>query len=82
MASYGIDFLGKKLTHNCLSRLKSINEYLVLYWGWTGPLPWQTSIMKQTGSCGSLCRVLAIACVPGYDFGKAPGELSGLAQRL
>ena len=29
MASYGIIFLGKKLRHNCLSRLRSINEYLV-----------------------------------------------------
>ena len=32
MASYGIIFLGKKLTHNCLSRLGSINEYLVIDW--------------------------------------------------
>ena len=29
MASYGILSLGKKLTRNCLSRLRSINEYLV-----------------------------------------------------
>ena len=27
--------LGKKLTHNCLSRLKSVDEYLVFDWGWT-----------------------------------------------
>ena len=33
MASYGIISLGKKLTHNCLSRLRSINEYLVFDWG-------------------------------------------------
>ena len=29
--------LGKKFTHNCLSRLRSINEYLVFDWGWTRP---------------------------------------------
>ena len=33
MASYGIISLCKKLTHNCLSRLRSINEYLVIDWG-------------------------------------------------
>ena len=26
------NFLGQKLTHNCLSRLRSINEYLVIDW--------------------------------------------------
>ena len=36
MASYGIIFLGKKPTHNCLSRLRSINEYLVIDWGGKG----------------------------------------------
>ena len=36
MASYGIISLGKKLTHNCLSRLRSINEYLVIDWGGKG----------------------------------------------
>ena len=36
MASYGIISLGKKLTHNCLSRLRSINEYLVFDWGGKG----------------------------------------------
>ena len=36
MASYGIIFLGKKLTHNCLSRLRSINEYLVIDRGGKG----------------------------------------------
>ena len=30
--------LGKKFTHNCLSRLRSINEYLVFGWGWIRPL--------------------------------------------
>ena len=33
--------LGKKFTHNCFSRLRSINEYLVFDWGWTRPLAWQ-----------------------------------------
>ena len=33
--------LGEKFTHNCLSRLRSLNEYLVFYWGWTRPLAWQ-----------------------------------------
>ena len=32
MARYGIISLGKKLTHNCLSQLRNINEYLVLRW--------------------------------------------------
>ena len=27
--------LGKKFTHNCLSRLRSIIEYLVFDWWWT-----------------------------------------------
>ena len=33
MENYGIISLGKKLTHNCLSRLRSINEYLIFDWG-------------------------------------------------
>ena len=36
MASYGIISLGKKLTHSCLSRLRSINEYLVFDQGGKG----------------------------------------------
>ena len=36
MASYSIISLGKKLTHNCLSRLRSINEYLVSDWSGKG----------------------------------------------
>ena len=37
MVSYGIISLGKKkLTHNCLTRLGSINEYLVFDWGGKG----------------------------------------------
>ena len=37
IASYGIIFLGKKLTHNCVSRLRSINEYLLVFdWGGKG----------------------------------------------
>ena len=32
MASYGIISLSKKLTHICFSRLRSINEYLVINW--------------------------------------------------
>ena len=35
--------LGKKFTHNCLSRLRNINEYLVFDWGWTRPLAWQNN---------------------------------------
>ena len=35
-ATYSINSLGKKLRHNCLSRLKSINEYLVFNWGGKG----------------------------------------------
>ena len=35
--------LGKKFTHNCLSRLRSINEYLVFDWGWTRWMGWQNS---------------------------------------
>ena len=37
MVSYGIICLGKKLTRNCLSQLRSINEYLVIDWGSKGP---------------------------------------------
>ena len=33
MVSYGIISLSKKLTHNYFSRLRSINEYLVIDWG-------------------------------------------------
>ena len=33
MASYGIISLSKKLTHICFSRLRSVNEYLVIDWG-------------------------------------------------
>ena len=29
------------VTHNCLYRLRSINEYLVFDWGWTIPLAWE-----------------------------------------
>ena len=36
MASYGIISLSKKLTHNCFSRLRSINKYLVIDWGGHG----------------------------------------------
>ena len=35
--------LRKKFTHNCLSRLRSINEYLVFDWVWTRPLAWQNN---------------------------------------
>ena len=51
MVSYDIISLSKKLTHNCFSRLRSINEYLVIDWGghdhWLG-----SDIMQQTGTCG------------------------------
>ena len=51
MASCGIIPLSKKLTHNCFSRLKSINEYLENDWGghdrWLGP-----NVMQQKGMCG------------------------------
>ena len=33
MMSYGIISLSKKLTLICFSRLRSINEYLVIDWG-------------------------------------------------
>ena len=36
MASYCKICLGKKLTHNCLPRLRSINEYLGFDWGGKG----------------------------------------------
>ena len=37
MASYSIISLSKKLTHICFSRLRSINEYLVIDWGTKQP---------------------------------------------
>ena len=36
--------LHKKFTHNCLSRLRSINVYLVFDWGWTRPLALQNNM--------------------------------------
>ena len=36
--------LGKIFTHNCLSRLRSINEHLVFDWGWTRSMCWQNSM--------------------------------------
>ena len=36
--------LGKKFTHNCLSQLRSINEYFVFDWGWTRWMGWQNSM--------------------------------------
>ena len=56
MVSYGIISLSKKLTHNCFSRLRGINEYLVIDWDghdhWLGP-----NIMQQMGTCGPWCPV-------------------------
>ena len=56
MASYGIISLSKKLTHNCFSLLRSINEYMVIDWGghdcWLGP-----NIMQQTCTCRPWCPV-------------------------
>ena len=40
MASFGIISLSKKLTHICFSRLKSLNEYLVIDWG----PKWQSAV--------------------------------------
>ena len=48
MASYGIIFLGRNLTHDCFSRLRSINDILVIDWGWTRPLAWQNNILQET----------------------------------
>ena len=49
-------FVSKKLTHNCFSRLRSINEYLFIDWGghdrWLG-----SNIMQQMGTCGPWCPV-------------------------
>ena len=39
--STDVILLSKKFTHNCLSTLKSINEYPVFDWGRTRPLAWQ-----------------------------------------
>ena len=56
MAMYGIISLSKKLTHVFFSRLRSINEYLVIDWGghdrWLG-----SNIMQQMGSCVPWCSV-------------------------
>ena len=45
MVSYGIISLSKKLTHNCFSQLRSINEYLVIDWG--GHDRWLVSNIMQ-----------------------------------
>ena len=56
MASYGIISLSKKLTHNCFSLLRSVNEYLFIDCGGhyccLGP-----NIMQQTGTCRPWCPV-------------------------
>ena len=49
-------FLEQETRHTCFSRLRSINECLVIDWGgqdrWLG-----SNIMQQTGTCGPWCPV-------------------------
>ena len=58
MASYGIIFLSKKLTHKLLLSTQEYKrvQYLVIDWGghdhWLG-----SNIMQQTGTCGPWCPV-------------------------
>ena len=74
MASYGITSLSKKLAHNCFSRLRSINEYLVIDWGghdrWLGP-----NVMQQTVRVGLGVQSQSCAIVPLDDSGQDPGGL-------
>ena len=75
MASYGIISLGKKLTHNCLSRLRSINEYLAFDWGGKGLLLRQSP--SATGvRMGLLVPTpqLALQSVLLQASGQAPGD--------
>ena len=55
MAIYGINSLNKKLTHICFSRLRSINEYLVIDWG-----PKRPSGCDLTSATGVLGRLLVL----------------------
>ena len=43
--------LGKELTHNFLSQLRSMNEYLVIDWDWARLLVWQNDT-QQMCTCG------------------------------
>ena len=51
MASYGIIFWSKKLT--VATRLKNINEYLVIDWGGSGFPPTATKFISQWGPGGT-----------------------------
>ena len=53
MASYGIISLAKKLIHNCLSRLRSINEYLVFDWSGKGLRLRQSPSATGVGNSGA-----------------------------
>ena len=53
MASYGIISLAKKLIHNCLSRLRSINEYLVFHWSGKGLRLRQSPSATGVGNSGA-----------------------------
>ena len=53
MAGYGIIFLGKKLTQDCLSGLRSINEYMAIDLGGKGLQLRQSP--SATGGPGGTC---------------------------
>ena len=66
MASYGIISLSKKLTHNCFSLLRSVNEYLFIDCG-GHYCCLGSNIMQQTGTVGLgvQSQSCAMVCVPG-----------------
>ena len=77
--SFGVISLGKKLTHICLSRLRSINEYLALAGGGktTGC---SICLWRPGGTSGAHTTVGATVGAPVSTW---PGSrrLSALAQR-
>ena len=52
VANYGRVFLSNEVTHNCFSRLRSINEYVVTRVDMTASLA--VNILQQTGYLWSL----------------------------
>ena len=74
MAIYGIISLSKKLAHNCLSQLRSINEYLVFDWGGKG-----LRLRQSPSATGVLMglRVPTPQLASQLVFLRAPGQAPG-----
>ena len=75
MASYGRVSLSNELTHDCFSRLRSINEYVVTRVDMTASLA--VNILQQTGYLWALVSSPRAALLSMHlgDSGQAPGGL-------